>query len=140
MPIYLLVIHTYSFMKCSLNFFYSFSVICLSAKYFKYICIWYVVLVVNNLPANTGDTRDTGLIPGLGRSPRGRNGNPLQYPCLGNSMDWGAWWGTVHGVTNNHIWLNDGTHIWYSSLVYNFFPKWPTYFLKIFKISDGQTF
>ena len=47
-------------------------------------------LVVNNLPANAGDARDTGLIPGLGRSPGERNGNPLQYFCLENSMDRGA--------------------------------------------------
>ena len=43
-------------------------------------------LVVKNEPANAGDAKDAGLIPGLGRSPRGGNGNPLQYSCLGNSM------------------------------------------------------
>ena len=43
---------------------------------------------------------DTGLIPGLGRSPREENGNPLQYPCLENPMD-RAWWAAVHGVTKN---------------------------------------
>ena len=52
-------------------------------------------LVVKNLPANA---RDTSLIPGLGRSPRDGNGYPLQYSCLGNPMDRGAWWATVHGV------------------------------------------
>ena len=41
---------------------------------------------------------DMGLIPGLGRSPGERNSNPLQYPCLGNPSDRGAWWATVHGV------------------------------------------
>ena len=41
---------------------------------------------------------DAGLIPGSGRSPGGGNGNPLQYSCLENPMDKGAWWGTVHGV------------------------------------------
>ena len=51
--------------------------------------------VVKNLPANTGDM---GLIPDLGRSPGERNGNPLQYSCLGNPMDRGAWQATVHGV------------------------------------------
>ena len=50
---------------------------------------------VENLPANAGDM---GLIPGPGRSPREGNGNPLQYPCLGNPMDRGAWWATVYGV------------------------------------------
>ena len=50
----------------------------------------HVVLMVKNLPANAGDTRDTGSIPGLGRSPGGGNGNPLQHSCLGNPMDRGA--------------------------------------------------
>ena len=43
-------------------------------------------------PVNAGDRRDTGLTPGLGRSPGGENDNPLQYPCLENSMGRGAWW------------------------------------------------
>ena len=47
-------------------------------------------LVVKNLPANAGDLRNEGSIPGLGRSPGGGNGNPLQYPCLGNHVDRGA--------------------------------------------------
>ena len=54
--------------------------------------------VVKNLPANAGNAGDTGSIPGLGRSPGGRNGNPLQYSCLENAMDREAWWATVHGV------------------------------------------
>ena len=58
----------------------------------------HVVLVVKNPPANAGDTRDLGLIPGLGRSPKGGNGITLQYSCLGNPMDRGAWRATVHGV------------------------------------------
>ena len=52
--------------------------------------------VVKNPPTNSGDA---GLIPGLGRSPGEGNGNPLQYSCLGNPMDRGAWWATVPGVT-----------------------------------------
>ena len=44
---------------------------------------------------------DLGLIPGLGRSPGEENGNPLQYSCLGNPMDRGGWWTTVHGVTKS---------------------------------------
>ena len=48
--------------------------------------------VVKNPSANAGDARDADLIPGLGRSPGGGNGNPLQYSCLENSMDRGAWW------------------------------------------------
>ena len=50
-----------------------------------------VALVVTNLPANAGDARDVGSIPGLGRSSGEGNGNPLQYSCLEKSMDRGAW-------------------------------------------------
>ena len=57
--------------------------------------------VVKNMPANAGDTRDVGSIPGLGRSPGGGNGNRLQYFCMGNSMDRGAWRATVPGVTES---------------------------------------
>ena len=60
--------------------------------------------VVKNLLANVGDT---DLIPGLGRSPEGENGNPLQYSCLGKLMDRGSWWGIVHGVARSHILLSD---------------------------------
>ena len=51
--------------------------------------------MVKNPPPNAGDL---GSIPGLGRSPGGGNGNPLEYSCLANPMDRGAWWVTVHGV------------------------------------------
>ena len=54
-----------------------------------------MVLVVKNLPANAGDVRDVGSIPGLGRFPGGGHGNPLQNSCLENPMDRGAWWATV---------------------------------------------
>ena len=55
--------------------------------------------MVKNLPADAGDARDPGLIPELGRSPGGGNGNPLQYSCLEKSMDRGDWRATtVHGV------------------------------------------
>jgi len=57
--------------------------------------------VVKNLSANAGDTRDTDLIPGLGRSPGEGNGNPFQYSCLENSMDRGTWQATVHGVAKS---------------------------------------
>ena len=53
---------------------------------------------VKNPLANIGDARDAGLIPGPGRSPGGGNGNPLQYSCLENPLDRGAWRATVHGV------------------------------------------
>ena len=61
--------------------------------------------VVKNLPANSGDLREVGLIPGSERFPGVGNGNPLQYSCLENFMDRGAWWATVHGVTKSQTWL-----------------------------------
>ena len=60
-----------------------------------------VALVVKKPPANAGDIRDGGLIPGLGRSPEGGHGNPLQYSCLENPMDRGTWQATVHSVTKS---------------------------------------
>ena len=54
--------------------------------------------MVKNPSASAGDTRDAGLIPGSGRSPGGRNGNPLQYSCPENAMDRGAWHAIDHGV------------------------------------------
>ena len=57
--------------------------------------------VVKNSSANAGDTGDAGFIPGLGRSPGVGNGNPLQYSCLENFMDNGAWWATAHGATES---------------------------------------
>ena len=61
-----------------------------------------VVLVVKNLAASAGDT---GSIPGLARSPRRGHGNPLQYSCLKNAMDRGAWWATVHSVAESRTQL-----------------------------------
>ena len=63
--------------------------------------------MVNNLPANLGEARDTGSTPGLGRAPGVGNGNPLQYSCLENSMDKGAWQATVHGVAKSQTQLKD---------------------------------
>ena len=57
--------------------------------------------MVKNLPANAGDARDTGSIPGSRRSPGEGISNPLQYSCLGNSMDRGAWWAIVHGLAES---------------------------------------
>ena len=66
---------------------------------FTYIWASQVVLVVKSLPAKAGDIRDVSSMPGLGRSPGGGHGNPLQYSCLENPMDRGAWGTTVHRVT-----------------------------------------
>ena len=62
-----------------------------------------MVLVAKNAPANAGDLRDMGLIPGLGRSPGGGHGNSLQFSCLENPMDRGAWRATVHRVAQSWI-------------------------------------
>ena len=59
------------------------------------------MLVVKSPPANAGDVRDVGSIPGSGRSPGGGHGNPLQYSCLENSTDREAWWATVHRVAKS---------------------------------------
>ena len=64
--------------------------------------------VIKNPPTNAGDTRDAVSIPGRRRSPGGGNGNPLQYSCLENPMDRGAWWATVHGVAKS--WTRLSTH------------------------------
>ena len=63
--------------------------------------------MVKNLPANAGDTGDSGSIPGSGRSPERGHGNPLQYSCLENPMDRGAWRATVHGVAESRTQLSD---------------------------------
>ena len=66
--------------------------------------------MVKNLPATAGDireSRDMGSIPGSGRFPEGGHGNPLQYSCVENSMDIGAWQTTVYGVTKSWTGLSD---------------------------------
>ena len=62
-----------------------------------------MVLVIKNLPANTGDSRDLGSIPGSGRFLGGGHSNPLQYSCLGNPMNRGAWGAAVHKVTESEM-------------------------------------
>ena len=67
--------------------------------------------MVKSLPSNEGDAGDVGSVPGLGRSPGGGNGNPLQYSRLENPTDRGAWWATVHGVTEESDTTEQSTHI-----------------------------
>ena len=69
-----------------------------------------MALVVKNPPANGGDSRDTGSIPALGRSPGEGNGDPLQYSCLGSPVDRGVWPSTVHEVTKSWAQLSTCTH------------------------------
>ena len=68
-----------------------------------------VALVVKKLPADAGDVRDVGLISGLGRSPGGESGSPLQHSCQENLMDRGTWWATAHRVTQSRTQLKQLT-------------------------------
>ena len=63
----------------------------------------------SEVKASASNAGDLGLIPGSGRSPGEGNGNPLQYSCLENPMDRGAWWATVHGVAKSQTRLSDFT-------------------------------
>ena len=63
----------------------------------------------SEVKASACNAGDLGLIPGLGRSPGEGNGNPLQYSCLENPMDRGAWWATVYGVAKSQTRLSDFT-------------------------------
>ena len=63
--------------------------------------------MVKNLPAKAGDTEDVVSVLGWGRSLGGGNGNPRQYSCLGNHMNRGTWWATVHGVAKSQAGLSD---------------------------------
>ena len=65
-----------------------------------------LALVVKNTPANAGDIRDVGSIPGSGKSPGGEHSNPLQCSCLENPMDGGAWRATVYRVAKSRTRLN----------------------------------
>jgi len=92
--------------------------------------------VVKNLPANT---EDVGWIPGSGRLPRGGNGNPLQYSCLGNPINRGTWWATAYGVSKSQTWLSDWActqNSWFISVNFCCTTKCFSYFIYIisFKI------
>ena len=62
-----------------------------------------MVLAIKNLPADVGDVRDTGSINASGRSPGGGHGNSVQYSCLENPMDRGAWWATVQSLKESDM-------------------------------------
>ena len=69
--------------------------------------------MVKDPPASAGDARDTGSVPGSGRSPGVGNVNSLQYSCLGNSMDRGAWWAIVHGAAKSQTRLSTHTFLYF---------------------------
>ena len=94
------------------------------AKYSLWLPRW---LCGKNPPANAGDM---GLIPGLGSYPGEGNGNPLWYSCLGNPMDRGAWWTTVHGVAKSQTQLSDWV------CMHSLWGKWPQ--LSIFLQINNQ--
>ena len=75
-----------------------------------------MVLRVKNLPDNAGGIRNMGSHPGLGRCPGGGHGNLLQYSCLENPMDRGAWRASVHGVTKTEVTSLACTHAFWSLL------------------------
>ena len=94
-------IYTVDVLKIALYITIEILVIC---SYLTSVSASQVALVVKNLPASAGDIRDTGSIPGWGRSPGGGgHGNPLQYSCLENPMDREAWWAPVQRVAQSQI-------------------------------------
>ena len=93
-------------------------------------------LVVKNLPAKAGDARDTGLIPGLGRSSGVGNGNPLQYSCLENSVDRGAWQAIVHRVTKRQTWLSTHIYIIFSDQCPHVFGICSLHLLSMYKANS----
>ena len=109
-----------------------------SAKFFPQISIEVqytyrrasqVALAVKKTPANAGDIRDVASVPGSGRSSGGGHGNPLQYSCLENPIDRGAWQATVHSFTelDKAEWLNNHTHIHTKMCIFhmqNIFSNW----------------
>ena len=82
------------------------------------------MLLVKNPPANAGDLRDLGSVPGLGRSPGRGHDNPVQYSYLENLMDRGAWWATIHRVTKSQIWLRWLSMHTHFCLTFVVFPIW----------------
>ena len=102
-----------------------------------------MVWVVKNPPPKAGDIRGTDSVPGLGRSPGGGHGNPLQYFCLENPRDRGAWRVMVHGVAKSQTWLKRLSmckwmvHLskhWYNTVFYNtaFIQNFPLFPLNPF--------
>ena len=98
-----------------------------------------VALVVNNLPANAGDVRDTGSIPGSRRSRGWGHGNPLQYSCLENPMDRGPWQAAVHGFTKSRtlqMWLKHTLFAIALSIAFSLW-QWYSPFLAVWRFAGS---
>ena len=80
----------------------------------------------SEVKASACNVGDLGSIPGLGRSPGEGNGNPLQYSCLENPMDGGAWWAAVHGVAKSQTQLSDFTFTFHFHLLFFLLLFWET--------------
>ena len=78
-----------------------------------------MVLMVKNPPANIGDIRDASSVLGLGRSPGGGHSNPLQYSCLENPMDRGAWWATDHRIAQSRTQLKRRSTAQHNTILYS---------------------
>ena len=106
----LILLPRYVYNHTSLGKVKYWSLLYFSAIVIKHTHTWVsqVSLVVKKQPANAGDKRDVDSIPGSGRSPGGGHGNQLQYSCLENPMDRGAWWTTPHGSQRvGHNWRDN---------------------------------
>ena len=101
------VIKIYYLSTCHLSIYLS--VYLSSIIYLSILWASQVGLVVTTLPANAGNTRDLGWIPGSGRSPGVGNSSPLWYSCLENPMERGAWWATDHGVGHKELDMSEHT-------------------------------
>ena len=97
-----------------------------------------VALVVKNLPANSGEARDVGSIPGLKRSPGVGYSSLLQYSCLENSMDRGAYWAVVHSIARSHACTHVHTHTHTHTELILYMLKY-TLRLSPFHFSSGST-
>ena len=93
--------------------------------------------MIKNPPANAGDIRDPGSIPGLGRFPGEECGNSVQYSCLENPMDRGAWWAMVHGVTQSQTRLKRLSTALASSKL---FIVYPNHYLTVYTLLEVFSF
>ena len=95
--------------KCSFLYIFQHHITLYPSRY-KSLCQWRGFPGGSDVKASACNAGDLGSVPGSGRSPGEGNGNPLQYSCLENPMDGGAWWATVHGVAKSWTRLSDFTY------------------------------